>query len=88
MTRQQAIETVELARKMSSRWIEANDRLMLCMARVRLNGENQWTRTGLANAIRGIRHVDRIVDGGRYSGWRYLNQQLGRPRNFSTQAYV
>lgn len=80
MTSDQAIAIVETVRRDPSvrRWTEANNRLILCMERMRLNGENQWTRTGLANALRQIRHVDRVIMGGRWGGKRYEPCQVGR----------
>lgn len=85
MTREQAIETIEIVRTIMADQISAMTIMHKAMANVRQT-ETPETRTALAHAIKTVRGLSRGTRSAR--GWQYMNQQIGRGRNFSTQATV
>lgn len=85
MTREQAIETIETVRTIMADQISAMTIKHDAMAEVR-QAETPDARQALARAIKAVRGLSRGTRSAR--GWQYLNQQIGRGRNFSTQASV
>lgn len=85
MTTNQAIETIELTRTIMASELCAMNAMHDAMMNVR-QAETPEARITLARAIKAVRGLSRGSRSAR--GWQYLNQQIGRGRNFSTQASV
>lgn len=85
MTTNQTVETIEHVRTIMASELCAMNVMHDAMVSMR-QAETPEARITLARAIKVVRGLSRGTRSAR--GWQYLNQQLGRPRNFSTQASV
>lgn len=86
MTSDQAVAIVEMLRESMSGELYAMDARIDVMIDMRHHGETPENRLALARAIKVERGLSRGTRSAR--GWRYCNKQIGRGRNFSTQASV